>query len=287
MTLEGHPSLPGPEGIGATLRTARLAQGLSLFALAHELNLSVQILEAVELEAWDRLPEGRERPHTRQIAERLGVDLGSFPDQWRQLPGVQDQEPPDPRQESIERILMSALTVGSVGLLLWLVVPGRSLRQGRVQPQQGEVHTGPSPWVQKDPASSFPVVGEVLPEAPLNEEGILVSMRALDACEAVIQGPEALGQTSASPSAIQHRSLRVSEPWHLRVKGPFTLSLDNAGVVALEVAGRRIRHGRNVGEAWTGRFEANGEWDVPPPPEPLSPPTAPETDQSVQELEKP
>ena len=280
----GQAAPPGPEGIGAALRAARLDQGLSLFALAHELNLSVQILEAVEREDWERLPEGRERPHTRQVAERLGVDLGTFPEQWRQLPGVQDQEPPDPRQESMERMLMSALTVGSVGLLLWLVVPGRSLRQGRVQPAQGELHTGPSPWVQKDPASPFPVVGEVLPEAPLNEEGVLVSMRALDACEAEIQGPEAPGQ---APAPVQHRSLRVSEPWHLRVKGPFTISLDNAGVVALEVAGRRIRHGRNVGETWTGHFQQNGDWDVPPAPVPLNPPTAPETDQTVQDMEQP
>jgi len=284
MTPEaGQAPPPGPAGIGATLRAARLDQGLSLFALAHELNLSVQILEAVEREDWARLPEGRERPHTRQVADRLGVDLGTFPAQWRELPGVQDQEPPDPRQESMERLLMSALTVGSVGLLLWLVVPGRSLRQGRVQAAQGEVRSGPSPWVQKDPASAFPVVGEVLPEAPLTEEGVLVSMRALDACEAGIQGPE----SGAAKAPVQQRSLRVSEPWHLRVRGPFTITLDNAGVVALEVAGRRIRHGRNVGEAWTGHFGENGDWDVPDAEDPQHLPTAPETDQTVQELETP
>ena len=282
MTPEAAQPAPDgiPEGIGATLRAERLAQGLSLFALAHELNLSVKILEAVETESWAHLPEGRERPHTRQIAERLGVDLGSFPDQWRQLPGVQDQEPRDPRQESMERLLMSALTVGSVGLLLWLVVPGRSLRQGHTQPVLNEVRTGPSPWVAKDAASAFPVVGEVLPEAPLNDEGILVSMRAMDACEALIQGPD----PNVAP---QRRALRVSEPWHLRVKGPFTISLDNAGVVALEVAGRRIRHGRNVGEPWTGRIEENGEWLVPASKDPEHPSTAPETDQTVPDLEQP
>jgi transcriptional regulator with XRE-family HTH domain len=279
MIRDDEAMPPVPPGIGAALRAARLAQGFSLFALAHELNLSVQLLEAVENEAWEHLPEGRERPHIRQIAERLGVDLGTFTEQWRQLPGVPEQEPPDPRQESLERWLMSGLTVGSVGLLLWLVVPGRSLRKGRTQALLSEVRTGPSPWVPKDPASPFPVVGEVLPEEPVTEEGILVSMRAMDACEAVIQGPDP-GQPP------QRRALRVSEPWRLRVKGPFSISLDNAGVVALEVAGRRIRHGRSVGEPWTGQFETTGDWAQPPAPED-HPPTAPETDQTGPDLEKP
>ena len=85
---------------------------------------------------------------------------------------------------------MSALTVGSVGLMLWLVVPGRSLRQGHDRPAQGEARAGPVPWVPKDPAGLFPVLGEVLPEAPLNDEGVLVTMRAMDTCEASIQGPD-------------------------------------------------------------------------------------------------
>ena len=65
-------------------------------------------------------------------------------------------------------------------------------------------------------------------------------------------------------------TLRVSEPWRLRVKGPFTLSLDNAGVVNVEVAGVRIPHGQSVGEPWTGRFDENGRWlrpEVPKLPE--------------------
>jgi hypothetical protein len=62
------------------------------------------------------------------------------------------------------------------------------------------------------------------------------------------------------------------------VKGPFTISLDNAGVVALEVAGRHIRHGRVVGEPWLGQFGPLGEWILPREATPQNPPTAPETD---------
>jgi hypothetical protein len=281
----GRPGPGGPAGIGEALRSTRINQGLSLFVLAHELNLSVQILEAVEAEAWERLPPGRERPHTRLIAERLGVDLGSFPEQWNQLPGAQEQEPPDPRREFLERLLVSAITVGSLALLLWLVVPGPSLKRAPRVTRVGEVDAAPAPWTPKDPAGPYPVVGEVLPEVPVNGEGVLVSMRAMDTCAAVIQPdqPATAGQGHAAPQ--QTRTLRVSEPWQLRVKGPFVISLDNAGVVALEVAGRHIRIGHIVGEAWSGRFDANGGWLVPADTGPQGPPSAPETDQPEPETE--
>jgi transcriptional regulator with XRE-family HTH domain len=274
MTTGGRPDPDMPAGIGEVLRSTRVAQGLSLFVLAHELNLSVAILEAVEAEAWDRLPVGRERPHIRQIADRLGVDLASFTQQWNQLPGAKEQEKPDLRRESLERFLVSAITVGSLALLFWLVVPGPSLKRApHVTVAGGDVDATPAPWVPKDPAGPYPVVGEVLPEVPVNDEGVLISMRAMDTCEAVIQG-----QSAGAPGNEQKRTLRVSEPWRLRVKGPFTISLDNAGVVALEVAGHHIRNGHTVGEPWLGRFGVNGEWLVPAEQVEPHPPTAPETD---------
>jgi hypothetical protein len=172
-----------------------------------------------------------------------------------------------------------------VALLLWLVVPGPSLKRASRAVPVGVPEAGPAPWVPKDPAGPFPVVGEVLPEAPVDEHGVLVFMRAMDTCEAVIQAGEeppakgaAAGGAEATPRVLDKHTLRVSEPWKLRVKGPFAVSLDNAGVVALEVAGRHIRHGRTVGEAWAGQFGPNGEWLVPKPSAPQGPSTAPETD---------
>jgi hypothetical protein len=283
LALAGRSGPGGPAGIGEALRSTRINQGLSLFVLAHELNLSVQILEAVEAEAWQRLPPGRERPHTRLIAERLGVDLASFPEQWNRLPGAVEQDAPDPRRESMERLLVSAITVGSLALLLWLVVPGPSLKRAVRVTAVGESQTAPAPWTPKDPTGLYPVVGEVLPEVPVNADGVLVSMRAMDTCAAVIQpGPGAPGQ--ALPGNPSH-TLRVSEPWQLRVKGPFVISLDNAGVVALEVAGRHIRIGHTVGEPWSGRFDASGAWLVPAEAAPQHPPSAPETDQTEPDTE--
>lgn len=266
----------GPRGIGEMLRQTRIAQGVSLFVLAHELNLSVAILEAVEAEAWDRLPPGRERPYIRQIADRLGVDLASFPLQWDQVPGAQDPELHDPRRESMERVLVSAITVGFLGLLLWLVLPGPSLKRAPRAEAAPAAMAGPAPWAPMAPAGPYPVVGEVLPEVPVNEEGVLIAMRAMDTCQAVVQS--LAGDPMAAAASAQRHTLRVSEPWRLRMKGPFSIALDNTGVVALEVAGRRIRPGRTVGEPWLGRFGPSGEYLLPAETAPSHPPTAPETD---------
>lgn len=261
-----------PEGIGGILRRARLDQGLSLYTLAYDLNLSVHVLEAVEAEAWDCVPPGRERPYVRQVAERLGVDLAAHPEAFGRLPGAMDPEPPDPRRERMERILMGSLTAGSILLVLWLIVPGRNLRPGKTQARPGEDGALPLRWKPQVQTGPYPVVGEVLPEAPVTEEGVLIFLRGQDTCEASVA-------RDGDPASTLQRTLRVSDPWTLRVKGPFTITLGNAGVVILDVAGKRIRHGAAVGEAWTGRFGANGDWIVPEAPVDPGPPTAPESDQ--------
>lgn len=131
---------------------------------------------------------------------------------------------------------------------------------------------GPARWNPTEPQGPYPVVGEVLPEVPVNDEGVLVAMRAMDTCNVSVA-------RDGDSSSAQSRSLRISEPWRLRVKGPFTVTLDNGGVVVLDVAGRRIRHGTSVGQPWTGHFGENGEWVIPEEPVGKNPPTAPETDQ--------
>ena len=74
----------------------------------------------------------------------------------------------------------------------------------------------------------------------------------------------------------------LDETWYW---GTGVSALDNAGVVALEVAGRHIRHGHTVGEPWLGEFSVNGDWLIPEQPRPQLPPTAPETDPAEPEAE--
>lgn len=263
------------ESVGQLVREAREAKGLSREDLAKELKLPMRHLEAIEADDWVSLPPGRPRPLARQLADRLGVDLEFHTGAFQIVPGVRELDPPDPRQERLERVVMGILTVASVLVVLWLVVPGPSL--GR-KPAPNPLAVLSKPTLPPPPAPSaspFPVLGELLPEAPLNEQGALVSLRAMDTCNVRIEPePSQGGQLLA-------RTLRVSEPWRLRVKGPFTVQLDNAGVVNVEVAGRRIAHGQSVGETWSGRFDAEGRWlqpALPSLPEGAPPPDDDETE---------
>ncbi|HNX94426.1 MAG TPA: helix-turn-helix transcriptional regulator [Holophaga sp.] len=259
------PGEASPEGVepsvtpcrfGALLREARQAQGISPEALAEELSLSQGLLEAIEADHWDQVPPGRERPMARMIARRLMVDLSQCAEIFSAIPGDLANPAPDPRQESMERLLTIAIAVASLLVLAWLVVPRRNLREGVKQNVVNIGALAPAPMgLPKAFTGPFPVLGEVLPEAPITAEGILVNLRAMDACEAHIVGE----------GADLHHSMRVSEPWCLRVKGPFTLSLDNAGVVNVEVAGQHINHGRAVSEAWSGTFDTDGQLQLPEP----------------------
>jgi len=255
-------------GIGEVLRAARVAKGLSQQTLARELRMPVHLLAAIETEDWPAVPPGRERPLARRIASHLGVDLSPYAEAWERVPGGPTMDAPDPARERAEQMLMGGLTLGSVALFLWLVVPGRDIKGSAVAHEAHRSLTPTAAWAPKTPALPYPVLGEVLPEAPVNAEGILVSLRAMDACTGHIQGE---GVDLSHP-------MHVSEPWTLRVKGPFTLSLDNAGVVTLEVAGRRIPHGGAVGEAWSGRFDAEGRWILPEASPSELPLHVPETD---------
>ncbi|WP_257308264.1 helix-turn-helix domain-containing protein [Geothrix fuzhouensis] len=256
------------ETVGQLLRDARVAKGLSREILAVELKLPLRHIEAIEADDWAALPPGRPRPLARQLALRLGVDLDFHTGAFQTVPGVKELAPPDPRQERLERIVMGLLTVASILVAVWLVVPGPSLSR---KPSASYLTTLPKAILPSPPppsTSPYPVLGELLPEAPLNDQGVLISLRSVDTCEVRLEpSPE-------SGEAAQTHTLRVSEPWRLRMKGPFTLSLDNAGVVNVEVAGVRIAHGQNVGEAWSGRFDASGHWLQPipsPAPEPVEP----------------
>jgi len=256
--------MPEEGTVGQLLREAREAKSLSREALAQELKLPLRHLEAIEGDAWSSLPPGRARPLARQLAERLGVDLESHTGAFHEVPGALEVEPPDPRRERLERLVMIVLSAASVLVVLWLVVPGPSLGRKAAVSRLGTLPRLSPPPPPPPSSAPYPVLGELLPEAPIDEQGALVSLRVMDACTVRIE-------PDGGPA--QARTLQISEPWRLRVKGAFSLVLDNAGVVNVEVAGRRIAHGQSVGLAWTGRFDAEGHWLRPAPPaEPEEPP---------------
>lgn len=267
---------PDQAGLGELLRQARVARGLSQESLARELRLPVHLLNAIETEDWQRIPPGRERPLTRLVARKVGVDLDRHGEAFEAMPGGLEQEPLNPRRESMERLLMGAISVASLAVLVWLLVPGRGLRAKKLVTEASRSQSPAPSYKPAVPNGTYPVLGEVLPEAPITEEGIRISLRSMDTCEAQVK----------NGTGVQTHSLRVSEPWRIRVKGPFTLSLDNAGVVEIEVAGQRIQHGQIVGESWSGSFSSDGLLLLPPKPKTENPlPTAPETEPEAESTE--
>ena len=274
--MEAVTAGPDQVGLGALLRQARVARGLSQERMARELRLPLHLLNAIETDDWGRIPPGRERPLTRLVARKVGLDLEEHHEVFEALPGGLEQGPPNPRREAMERLLMGAISVASLAVLIWLLVPGRGLRS-KLPPLKVARSQGPAPFYAPMLGNGlYPVLGEVLPEAAITEEGVRISLRAMDTCEAQVKGE----------GGVLTHSLRVSEPWRIRVKGPFILSLDNAGVVEVEVAGQLIQHGKIVGESWSGSFGAEGQLILPPRPKSESPaPTAPETELEAESAE--
>ena len=274
-------------GIGNTLRLKRIALGLSLFSLAHELNISVSTLEAIEAEAWHRLAIGQERSCIEPVANRLEVDIKPFLDYLNDLPAI-EQELPDHYREPLEKVLVSAITVGSLALLCWLVIPGPSLKRkpNNINKLQEVTNTGTNNWFPKESSSIYPILGEMLPEIPVNEDGVLITMRAMDTCEAVVNfnngNNNLMSNQGNMPLTEQRRTLMISEPWCFRAKGPFTIHLSNAGVVSLEVGGRRILGERHINGPWVGNFNSGGKWLIPAEPKLVHTPTVPETDHNIE-----
>lgn len=264
MTAEPGTGEGGPT-VGSLLRRAREERGLSQESLAEELKLPLRLLRAIEADEWGAVPPGRQRPLARQLAARLRMDLEHHPDALGLLPGGPGDTAPDPGLERLERGAMAAVGLGSIALLAWLLIPGPSLRS-RAQPSwmdKAPPRAVPPPPPRAD--GPYPVLGELLPEAPVTAEGLLITLRAQDACDAEVVGADGVRLA---------RSLQVSDPWKLRAKGPFTLTLSNGGVVQVEVAGRPVATGASVGESWSGRFDQNGIWLRPaPPPVPKEPRT--------------
>lgn len=244
--------------LGEVLRQARVAKALSREHIAALLKLHPSQLEAIETAHWKSFPQGGVRPLVRQIAEILGVDLTQHVEAFEALPGLPEPPADDPERDQQERWAVLGLGALSVLLLVWLLVPGPSLRGAK--PAPAWLAEDPGPYVPPPappPQVPYPVLGEMMPEAPVTADGTLIVLRAQDVAPAWVEGEGAV--------KLEH-TLKVSEPWKLRLRGAFVIHLENAGVVRVEVAGQGIPHGASVGESWEGRFDAKGQWQRPAPP---------------------
>jgi transcriptional regulator with XRE-family HTH domain len=239
-------------------REKREALGLELEKMAEELGISANTIRSIEANDWSEVPSGGEYPLVLLIAKRLDIDLRNHPVSKSSFIDSYAVNEIQPGSLVRERVVMVVMTIAVVLVLAWLLIPAKGLVQYSDKDTQKTAATATF-WQKPDSDQPYPVLGEVFPESPITADGVLISLRATDFCNAriVIENRHEQNQT-----------LRMSEPWKLRIQGPFVLSLDNAGVVVVEIAGHRIQHGVGVGQQWSGSFDSNGNWLRPLPRRP-------------------
>ncbi|MDR2561818.1 MAG: helix-turn-helix transcriptional regulator [Holophagales bacterium] len=248
------------------IQDKRRAMGLGREKIAEELNVSVDVVKSVEAGEWTSENYSEEYALAMLMAERLGIDFEKYVGLESSLDALfeSNTSPMNPRSE---KAIMVTMTIGVVAMLGWLLIPAKDIsRTAENGPQaQSADH---AIWRKPDSDQKYPVLGEVFPEPPITSDGVLISLRASDTCEARILAED--GQEHI-------QILRTSEPWKLRVKGAFSLSLENAGVVAVEIAGAKIQHGAGVGQPWSGSFDALGIW-IRAEPSPAKSPVLPKVE---------
>jgi DNA-binding XRE family transcriptional regulator len=231
------------------IQDKRRAMGLGREKIAAELNVSVDSIKAVEAGEWTSENYSEEYALAMQMAKRLGIDFERYIGLESSLDDLFEAKtrPINPRSE---RAIMVAMTIGVVAMLGWLLIPAKDISRAADNGSQMQ-SADHAIWRKPESDQKYPVLGEVFPEPPITSDGVLISLKATDTCETRILAED--GQEHV-------QVLRMSEPWKLRVKGAFSLSLENAGVVAVEIAGAKIQHGVGVGQPWSGSFDALGNW---------------------------
>ncbi len=130
-----------PESLGAILRTAREAKGLSVDQLATLTKINPSFIEAIENGRWDLLP-GRVylKPFTKLCAEALGLSVSELydkidgltpEDKKRYEVPVADPTPVAPGPKRVDyKIPIVAISVLVILLIISFVVKQRQAMQG-------------------------------------------------------------------------------------------------------------------------------------------------------------
>jgi transcriptional regulator with XRE-family HTH domain len=242
--------------LSMAFRETREEMGIDIKKMANDLGIQLSVLEAIEALDWSDIPSDKAYELSVAIAGRLGLDLDNFYVDRAFFFGDINERDTRPRDMRRERAVMVTMTTATVAVLCWLLIPANDISVVAAKESPVSALHG-NAWKRPPSDVTYPVLGEVFPESPITNGGALVSLRATDTCGAriIMEKGQELEQT-----------LRMSEPWKLRVKGAFTLHLDNAGVVAAEVAGVKIPHGTSVGQQWSGAFDDHGYWLQPKKP---------------------
>lgn len=167
------------QGPGAMLRQAREALGLEREALAQRLRLEPRIVEAVEDEAWARLPgPAFTKGYIRSMAKELGIDPAPALAQYTALanvtePVLADFESRAPAQitSSSKRIQFISYAIGAVVLLLVAIWWQRHYSSQVAPPPSDDPGAGALSAVPAEPSIPLPYTWTIVEHAgaPLEE----------------------------------------------------------------------------------------------------------------------
>jgi hypothetical protein len=214
------------EGVGTSLREARIGRGLALGEVEEATKIRVAFLSAIEAEDWDALPgDAYARGFVRAYAGFLGLDgarlAAAVPSRTPPLvPGGEERRGLTRSAQVALVCLGLAAVIGVVGLL-WSSGDDQG---GPAAPPGGRAHVatgeeGPSP--SATPASSQP---------PANGEGMALSLTTKAEVWVCLIGKDgkALVDGVVLPAGVEEGPFR---------SGSFTVSFGN-GEIEMRIDGR-------------------------------------------------
>ncbi len=214
MTAAAHSTAQPVSGLGALLRQAREAAGLSQGELARQLNLGARIVEAMENEDLAHLPSAvYVHGYLRKWAEVLQLDESTLQQAYTRLAGV-------PRKEALRhttpiepmRLKKSAASFPWGKLLVVLIVLGLGYASTQFMPESMRFLDAPSVPLQNSngsnaseplaPAAPLPTIPLTLPQPVVKEEPKPVTLPGIVVGESV--------PTGATPS--ENKSVQTTPP---------------------------------------------------------------------------
>lgn len=285
------------EPIGATLRRAREARGLTLQQAKQALRVHSDYLDALEAEEFDKLPAPvYVRAFLREYARFLGLDpeplLQAYaarqPESKRVLPGPAWAPPFEaPSRGGRTAVMLAVLgllvafALGAYGPLLdqwkaWQATqrlsPSRS-KAGADQPSPpGDARGSPvrnasmaeskdDRGVPSESAGRPPLASAVAPDelgsVQAKEPGVQVAIVARDHCWVRIRSDGTL---------LYQGILRPGETHTWHAPNALDVRVGNAGAISITVNGRDLGVPGYPGQVWQQVFRA----DAPPPRNPFS-----------------
>lgn len=246
-----------PGGIGARLREAREARGLSLRQIAGTTKIAVGVLEALEKNDISRLPGGIfGRAFVRAYAQEVGLDpeeiirefIVQFP-----IETVTQGHPaarPSEDREAADSAERAAWITGRLALIsipvAALVVFATSGRSGA--PTEGQAPAPTYAAEPRPPAAAPSSRGEVRADITpsQSEPPLVLSLAASGPCWVSIE---------IDGLVVFEREMRAGDRQRFEIDREFTIRAGNAAALALSIDGREIRSLGGSGEVVT--FSAN------------------------------